>query len=219
MKQRQGVLIPGSARYEGKRANVVQDAHAYSAVARRREVPGRPLRRSRRSNVTWLLVSAACALIASSGVAPAAARPSWRLLGWRHREHVAERANDVKQAIPLLASRVDIVLVGTVVDVQSTPTGPGDRSGIHSRVFLTDVQVLKGKDADQFWVHGGVVGERARRLIGQAQVRKGERALLFLREDARGNRWLSHARPAFQNDGGSTSLTMALGMAEGVAVE
>jgi hypothetical protein len=88
-----------------------------------------------------------------------------------------------------LAALSDDVVVGRVVELEALPTGPNGIPGIHTLVTLADVRSLKGTSSSAFWVQGGVLGGRVRRVTGQAAFRVGERVFVFLRRSPEGASW------------------------------
>ena len=90
-----------------------------------------------------------------------------------------------------LAGDSDIVVVGRVVDTTALPNGPHGESGIHTRVTLRadDSVPESGRDTVSFWVHGGRLGNRLRRVVGQARFEPGEEVAVFLRGSAGGALW------------------------------
>jgi hypothetical protein len=82
-----------------------------------------------------------------------------------------------------LARQSDRIVLGDVRNVTAVPYGPNGQSGIFSRVTLRVDASLPATDgsAIAFWVHGGRIGSRMRRVIGQARFSIGERVAVFLR--------------------------------------
>jgi hypothetical protein len=93
----------------------------------------------------------------------------------------------LSRAVDEFTKSSDIVLLATVASVQARSHGPDRLRGIHSEVSLVAVRVLKGVEPSSFWVQGGTLGTRARRLIGQATFAPNERVLLFLKRSGNGH--------------------------------
>src|SRR5262245_41584563 len=86
-----------------------------------------------------------------------------------------------------LATKSRLVVSAT----EASPTGPAGTRGIHTAVELSEVEVLRGSAAGpvSFWVQGGVIGNRARRIVGQASFSVGQRVLVFLSRAPNGALW------------------------------
>jgi hypothetical protein len=89
--------------------------------------------------------------------------------------------NLVVNAIARVATSSDIVL-GRVSEVRSFAAGATGARGIHTRVTLEVHLALRGASAGhvEFWLPGGVLGDRARVVSGQPSFVVGESALVFL---------------------------------------
>jgi hypothetical protein len=85
--------------------------------------------------------------------------------------------------IAALSHASEVVVEATVVETHSTATGPGGLPGIHTQVTLRVARVLKGSVPERFviWTHGGTLGSRRRVVVGQAEFRRGEHVVVFLR--------------------------------------
>lgn len=87
-----------------------------------------------------------------------------------------------------LARRSDVVVWASVRLTETRPFGPAGLPGIHTRVELDVLATLLGPTSAELelWVQGGVVGNRMRRVEGQAVFHAGEQAVVFLRRRADG---------------------------------
>ena len=81
-----------------------------------------------------------------------------------------------------LTRQSDQIVIGHIVETRAYPEGPGHLPGIHTRVRLQVEETLAGQPTTsmEFWVHGGRLGDRMRRVSGQATFRPGEETLVFL---------------------------------------
>ncbi len=145
-----------------------------------------PSSSSLRAGLTLVLAATIAGLAAAE---PSAVLPSNepRLLEW------AQGAEDEASITLLseLATKSTLVVSGVVSATEASPTGPAGARGIHTAVELSGVEVLRGSAAGpvSFWVQGGVIGDRARRVVGQASFSVGQRVLVFLTRAPNGALW------------------------------
>ena len=148
-----------------------------------------PSSSSHRVGLALVLAGTIAGLAAAEPSAHDAALPSNEpaLLEW------AQGAEDEASLTLLseLAAKSTIVVAGVVSRTEASPTGPAGARGIHTAVELSEVEVLRGDATGpiSFWVQGGVIGDRARRVVGQASFNVGQRVLVFLTQAPNGALW------------------------------
>lgn len=82
-----------------------------------------------------------------------------------------------------LARESDVIVLGRIVSTRVEPRGPGGAPGIHTAVTISNPESIKGDTGSsvEFWVQGGKLGGRLRRVVGQATFTPGQEALVFLK--------------------------------------
>ena len=90
-----------------------------------------------------------------------------------------------------LGSKSDAVVIGKVWRTQVFDHGPAGEPGIHTQIVLMTYRTLLGTAQEQvsFWVQGGQLGQRLRRVSRQARFAPGEEVVVFLAADAQDNLW------------------------------
>ena len=94
-------------------------------------------------------------------------------------------------------ARAELVVSGRVVDMVTFPHSPTGSPGICTRVTLEVERVQRGEAPRRvdFWVLGGRLGDRARRVTGQPTFVLGERvSVLLWSPDVPSIRWLASWR-------------------------
>lgn len=102
------------------------------------------------------------------------------------------RASSVRNTtLEQLAIESSLVVTGYVEDTDTVDHGPHGLPGIHTRVTLQVDDLVAGNSGSDvtFWVHGGALGNRMRRVIGQATFKKGEAVATFLFDNGVGDLW------------------------------
>ena len=98
-----------------------------------------------------------------------------------HRGRVALRHHAVPADFAQMARESELIVRGTVVNVQSQMTGP--RQTIESVITLSVADTMKGTAGAQtvFRVPGGQVGRYRRVMIGAPEFTTGDEVILFLK--------------------------------------
>jgi hypothetical protein len=103
---------------------------------------------------------------------------------------------------PLAVDRATDVAAGKVRSVRSSSQGPNGESGIHTRITLDVYRTLVGTETTRlsFWIPGGRVENRLRRLSHQPRFVKGEEVVMLLRTDPSGFLWPTGQHPKWNLD-------------------
>jgi hypothetical protein len=107
--------------------------------------------------------------------------PLWLLATWLCGASAASATTIVPADFGQMARESDVIVRGTVVNVQSQMTGP--RRSIESLITLSVTETMKGTPGTQamFRVPGGRVGRLRRVMAGAPEFAIGDEVILFLK--------------------------------------